>query len=460
MTNKAKLALNDVTTIGNKSHSRVGKKSGGTGRGSCATLIAASARKGRKGRTKDALDGGHVAEDTGRKTDEGGRLARGRKRSSGDGGRTCVTTGEQGRERGMMRLCTTTVAAGKCSFGTAKGCHSRALVENWSTVTPNCTRLSGDRLVFQLLNNFIKSIIFQHSRESKDTECKKRKHENANNLDDSEEPSSRCELVNTAKIARRTVEDINVSQLMYHQKIRGGFRSFVAFGNEAWNTVVSGATEYSCMPKVHVNYNDGNQISLPQQRSIRPREKFEIKESMRPKGFLAGVRSAHVHFHSFRSMCMGFTRISDTCKAQGRGSCRLWGVAGMQSNSIHNLQLRNSHWNCAPASNVAAKRIFGVDRKLLGQNVIGAKESFVVRNIALERRGKRKDQRETSAQFSDVATTSATASFANAEELNCAAVKKQLLQSRISIVANSTYEVGYGANLLGPGASALRKRGN
>ena len=48
--------------------------------------------------------------------------------------------------------------------------------------------------------------------------------------------------------------------------------------------------------------------------------------------------SAHVHFHSFRSMCMGFTRTSDTCKAQGRGSCRLWGVAGMQSNSIHNLR--------------------------------------------------------------------------------------------------------------------------
>ncbi|KYM83146.1 hypothetical protein ALC53_06413, partial [Atta colombica] len=203
----AKLALNDVITVGSKSHSRVAKK------------------------------------------------RRGRKHSRGDGGRTCVTMGEQGREWGMMRLCTTTVAAGKCSE------------RRRSTVTaPNCTRLSGNRLVFgQLLNsNFIKSIIFQRSRESKDTECKKRKHENANNLDDSEEP-----------------------------------------------------TEYSCMPKVHVNYNDGNQISLPQQRSIRPREKFEIKEQ-RPKGFLAGVRSAHVHFHSFRS-----------------------------------------EWNCAPASNVAAKRIFG-----------------------------------------------------------------------------------------------------
>ncbi|KYN38412.1 hypothetical protein ALC56_07453 [Trachymyrmex septentrionalis] len=78
--------------------------------------------------------------------------------------------------------------------------------------------------------------------------------------------------------------------------VGGGFRSFVAFRNEAWNTVVSGA---------------------------------------RPKGFLAGVRSAHVHFHSFRSMCMGFTRISDTCE----------------------------EWNCAQASNVAAKRIFGTHIK-------------------------------------------------------------------------------------------------
>ena len=32
------------------------------------------------------------------------------------------------------------------------------------------------------------------------------------------------------------------------------------------------------MRKVHVKYNDGNQILLPQQRSVRPREKFEIKE--------------------------------------------------------------------------------------------------------------------------------------------------------------------------------------
>ncbi|KYQ57064.1 hypothetical protein ALC60_04052 [Trachymyrmex zeteki] len=190
----------------------------------------------------------------------------------------------------------------------------------------------------------------------------------------------RCELVNTAKIARRTVEDMDFCQILFVtiDIVGGGFRSFVAFRNEAWNTVVSG---------------------------------------VRPEGLLAGV-SAHVHFHSFRSMCMAFTRISDTCKAQSRGSCRLWGVAGMQSNSIHNL--RSFEWNYARASNVAAKRIFG----------------FVVRNIALGRRGNREGQRETSAKFSDVATTTATASFANADELNCAAVKKQLLQSRISIVAN------------------------
>lgn len=35
------------------------------------------------------------------------------------------------------------------------------------------------------------------------------------------------------------------------------------------------------MRKVHVNYNDGNQISLVQQRSMRPREKFEIKKPVR-----------------------------------------------------------------------------------------------------------------------------------------------------------------------------------
>lgn len=64
---------------------------------------------------------------------------------------------------------------------------------------------------------------------------------------------------------------------------------------------------------------------------------------------------------------------------------------------------------------MAAKRILHVvDRKLLGQNVIGAKESFAVYNIALRKSGKRKDQRETSAKFSDVATTN----FANAEDLN------------------------------------------
>ena len=79
-----------------------------------------------------------------------------------------------------------------------------------------------------------------------------------------------------------------------------------------------------------------------------------------------------------------------------------------------------------------------VDRKLLGQNVIGAKESFVVRNIALERRGKRKgvSKRDKCQVFRRRVATTATASFASAEKLNCTAVKKQLLQSRISIVAN------------------------
>lgn len=99
----------------------------------------------------------------------------------------------------------------------------------------------------------------------------------------------------------------------------------------------------------------------------------------------------------------------------------------------------HEEWNYARASNVAAKRIFG---ECCRSQAVGTKrdwgkgESFVVRNIALGRRGNREGQRETSAKFSDVATTTATASFANADELNCAAVKKQLLQSRISIVAN------------------------
>lgn len=39
------------------------------------------------------------------------------------------------------------------------------------------------------------------------------------------------------------------------------------------------------MRKVHVNYNDGNQISLPQQWSMRPREKFEIKEGAGSKDY-------------------------------------------------------------------------------------------------------------------------------------------------------------------------------
>lgn len=39
------------------------------------------------------------------------------------------------------------------------------------------------------------------------------------------------------------------------------------------------------MRKVHVNYNDGNQISLVQQRSMRPREKFEIKERAGSKDY-------------------------------------------------------------------------------------------------------------------------------------------------------------------------------
>lgn len=39
------------------------------------------------------------------------------------------------------------------------------------------------------------------------------------------------------------------------------------------------------MRKVHVNYNDGNQISLPQQRSMQPREKFEIKEGAGSKDY-------------------------------------------------------------------------------------------------------------------------------------------------------------------------------
>jgi len=68
-----------------------------------------------------------------------------------------------------------------------------------------------------------------------------------------------------------------------------------------------------------------------------------------------------------------------------------------------------------------------VDRNPLGQNVIGARESFVIRNIVLGKIRKRENQRETSAKFSDVATT---VSFANAEDLNRCFFKAESALSR------------------------------
>ncbi|TGZ54323.1 Uncharacterized protein DBV15_08193 [Temnothorax longispinosus] len=86
----------------------------------------------------------------------------------------------------------------------------------------------------------------------------------------------------------------------------------------------------------------------------------------------------------------------------------------------------HEEWNCARASNVAAKRIL---RERCRSQAVEAKESFLVRNIALGKRRKRETRRE-SAKFSDVATT--TASFVNAEDLKPLLLKDESASSRIA----------------------------
>jgi len=99
----------------------------------------------------------------------------------------------------------------------------------------------------------------------------------------------------------------------------------------------------------------------------------------------------------------------------------------------------HEEWNCAPASNVAAKRIFG---ERCRSQAVGTKRDWgkgefrSAQHRSGKKREKERSKRDKCQVFRRRVATTATASFANAEELNCAAIKKQLLQSRISIVAN------------------------